>query len=188
MRRWSCHHAELASPGANPTLAPAAQVGPQRGAVPIFRMCATVLCTGGRHVRNTYSVTEREKQGFVLQIVRESSLHGLVLIRSARVVGLFPPLGTSAAAAETVAMDVSLQTISGLLRAAFAELPYDLATAAADRSRWLHSRRSQLAAGVQSAPAWRELTHGIPTTTAGYSDHAVHYRRFLSAVSVALGG
>ena len=85
--------------------------------------------------------------------------------------------------------DVRLQTISGLLRAAFTELPYDLATAAADRNRWLHSRRSKLAAAdVQSTPAWRELTQGIPTTTAGYKDHAVHYRRFLSAVSAALGG
>ena len=85
--------------------------------------------------------------------------------------------------------DVRLQTISGLLRAAFAELPYNLATAAADRNRWLHSRRSKLAvADVQSAPAWRELTQGIPATTAGYKDHAVHYRRFLSTVSAALGG
>ena len=85
--------------------------------------------------------------------------------------------------------DVRLQTISGLLRAAFAELPYDLATATADRNRWLHSRRSKSAAAdVQSAPAWRELTQGIPSTTAGYKDHAAHYRRFLSAVSAALGG
>ena len=85
--------------------------------------------------------------------------------------------------------DVRLQTISGLLRAAFAELPYDLATATADRNRWLHSRRSKSAAAdVQSAPAWRELTQGIPSTTAGYKDHAAHYRRFLSAASAALGG
>ena len=85
--------------------------------------------------------------------------------------------------------DVRLQTISGLLRAAFTELPYDLATATADRNRWLHSRRSKSAAAdVQSAPAWRELTQGIPSTTAGYKDHAAHYRRFLSAVSAALGG
>ena len=85
--------------------------------------------------------------------------------------------------------DARLHTLSGLLRAAFTALPpFDLAKAAADRDRWLHGRRSASVATVQSAPAWRELARGIPENTPGYSNQSAHYRRFLRAVSAALGG
>jgi len=86
-------------------------------------------------------------------------------------------------------MGADLNSLSGLLRAAYTELPeYDLETATANRDRWLRESRAGATADLQSAPTWKELTKGIPESTTGYADQQAHYRRFLRAVNATLGG